>query len=1004
MHYVRPVGGGTPTFTISTSPTPLSPNDTVILLNGNMDSLGGADIIGGGDGNDVIFGGGGTDSLDGADGNDTIMGGGGADAYLGGLGDDFFLADANDYAFNNTMDGSEGFDTVSYQLSVRAVSISLGNPGVAIIPPGTNVLDTFVNMEGLIGSRFNDVLQGSDFNNVIEGLEGNDTIDGGLGGLDMISYASVSGNRGVTVNLAVALQNNSAAGVGTDTILNIEGAIGTKNVDTLTGNAFDNIFEGLAGNDVISGGAGNDTASYKSALSALRINLGTQTQSQQGAAIAEVGNDTLVSIENVIGGMGNDTITGTGAANVIDGGPGGNDTLDGGAGIDTVSYENSHNSVIVNLNTTSTIRGVSYTTQAGVGSGIDRLIGFENAIGSIYNDSLIGNTAANVLTGGLGDDSMAGGAGNDMYVIRDAAEHGAAEIINDTGGTDEIRFTQVVAGLTLPASTLTLSDRVTGVERVNIATGTGAVTYSASGVVTGSLDITALNVDASAMTNAPLIIVGNAGANILAGTHSLLGDTLVGGAGNDTYVVSNANDIVLEGTILVTEIDQVNVDFIANGTYTLGNNIENGAIVTADTSLLVNLTGNALANNLLGNAGDNILDGGLGNDNMAGGLGDDTYVINALTDVVVENLNEGNDTIRSSITYSLVPTLQAATGTYSGSSDVENLTLTGTAAINGTGNELDNVITGNTGNNILNGGAGADTLIGGLGNDTYQVDALDVIIENAGEGSDTISTSVTYTLSVGSNIENLTLAGGNNINGTGDAGNNLITGNTGANILNGGGGSDTLVGGAGNDTYIIDDIFDIITELAGGGTDTVQSSLASYTLGANVENLILTGAADSNGLGNTAANRIEGNIGNNSILGDAGNDTLIGGLGADTMQGGTGADRFVMSSSADSTLASRDVIMDFLRGGTTADKIDLSAIDANQVTNGDQAFSATLRANSSANFTAIAQLRYWNDGTNTYVEGNTDNNFATAEFSIQLVGAYGTMSASTNLAVSDFVL
>ncbi|MDD1469464.1 hypothetical protein MEO43_30470 [Dolichospermum sp. ST_sed5] len=159
------------------------------------------------------------------------------------------------------------------------------------------------------------------------------------------------------------------------------------------------------------------------------------------------------------------------------------------------------------------------------------------------------------------------------------------------------------------------------------------------------------------------------------------------------------------------------------------------------------------------------------------------------------------DTIQSSVTFTLA-TLP----------NIENLTLTGTAAINGTGNAGNNVITGNTANNILNGGAGndifnggtgIDTLIGGTGDDVFVVDTTtDVITENVGEGTDTIQSSVTLTLATLPNIENLTLTGTAAINGTGNAGNNVITGNTANNILNGGLGNDILNGGLGIDTLI----------------------------------------------------------------------------------------------------------------------------------------------------------------------------------------------------------
>jgi Ca2+-binding RTX toxin-like protein len=193
------------------------------------------------------------------------------------------------------------------------------------------------------------------------------------------------------------------------------------------------------------------------------------------------------------------------------------------------------------------------------------------------------------------------------------------------------------------------------------------------------------------------------------------------------------------------------------------------------------------------------------------------YVVDSTTDVITENTNEGTDTVQSSVTFSLAAL-----------PNVENLTLTGSAVINGTGNASNNLITGNTVNNTLNGGTGVDTLIGGTGDDIYVVDSTtDVITENTNEGTDTVQSSVTFSLAALTNIENLTLTGSSVIHGTGNASNNVITGNSvnntlagdaGNDTLNGGTGVDTLIGGTGDDVYIVDSTTDHWCQLKGMGS------------------------------------------------------------------------------------------------------------------------------------------------------------------------------------------
>ena len=351
---------------------------------------------------------------------------------------------------------------------------------------------------------------------------------------------------------------------------------------------------------------------------------------------------------------------------------------------------------------------------------------------------------------------------------------------------------------------------------------------------------------------------------------------------------------------------------------------------------------------LTGGAGNDTLDGGAGADTMVGGAGNDTYIVDNAGDVVIESASAKAPTrCRASVSYTL-------------GANVENLTLTGAPTSTAPATALANVITGNSGNNTLDGGAGADTMIGGAGNDTYVVDnAGDVVTEARNAGTDTVQSSVSYTL--GANVENLTLTGSatstapatrrqrhhrqqrqrharrrrrrrhhdrrhrqrhlhrrqrrrrgdgsaqrrhrhgavvgqlharrqcrepdpdrhRQLNGTGnDHCNNVITGNSGNNMLDGGAGADTMTA-AGNDTYVVDNAGDVVTEALNEGTDTVQSSV-SYALGANVENLTLTGSGNINATGNAIANVITGNAGNNVLTGGGGNDTLVGGAGTDT--------------------------------------------------------------------------------------------------------------------------
>jgi Ca2+-binding RTX toxin-like protein len=563
---------------------------------------------------------------------------------------------------------------------------------------------------------------------------------------------------------------------------------------------------------------------------------------------ANLENLTLTGVAN-INGTGNgldNVIIGNSGNNVIDG-LAGADTMSGNAGNDTYVVDNVLDSVteLAGGGIDLVLSSVTHTLSANVENLTLTGTADINGTGNALNNVIIGNSGANIIDGLAGADTMTGGAGNDTYVVNSTLDV-VTENLNE--GID----------LVMSGVSYTL-----GANLENL-TLTGAA---------------AINGIGNGLDN---VILGNSGNNILAGGagNDLLdggigADNMAGGTGDDDYVVDNALDVVTE--LVGGGIDRVS----SSVSRTLGANQENLTLIGLAN---INGTGNALNNVMVGNSGNNVLNGSAGNDTMSGGAGNDTYVVSSALDVVVENVDEGIDTVQSTISYTL--------GT-----NLENLTLLGASTINGTGNALDNVIIGNAaantlvggdGNDTLNGSAGNDTMRGGTGNDAYVVSStLDVVVENAAEGIDTVMSTFTYALAA--NLENLTLIGAAAINGFGNALDNVINGNAAANTLNGGAGADAMAGGAGNDVYVVENVLDTVTELAGGGIDRVSSSV-SFVLGANVENLTLTGTTDINGTGNTL---------NNVIVGNSGANILDGGTGNDNMAGGAGNDSYVVDSTLD---------------------------------------------------------------------------------------------------------
>jgi Ca2+-binding RTX toxin-like protein len=620
--------------------------------------------------------------------------------------------------------------------------------------------------------------------------------------------------------------------------------------------------------------------------------------------VGGVAEDTVKNIENVSGGSGNDTLKGDSAANRLDGN-GGNDTLYGAGGIDTLrggtgddTYVMSSTGDIISefagqgvdtvnssasfvLSASQEIENLTLTGSANI-----------DATGNGLANVLTGNSGDNNLNGAAGADTMQGGGGNDTYVVDDIDDQ---TIETDGNGTDLVQ---------------------------------SSVTFSIAGQFVENLTLTGSgSIDATGNSLANTII-GNSGINTLQGGKG--NDTLDGGGGVDAADYRDktaAVSVTLNGASnAVVGVGGVAEDVIRNI-----ENVYGGS--GGDT-----LTGDGLANTLVGNAGDDTLNGGggadtlqgssgndtlfgdgddtlqggsgndtlygTGADALLGGAGNDTYVVSGFSGTITEFAGLGTDSVESSASFVL-----------SAGQEIENLTLTGSDNIDGTGNSLDNALTGNSGANTLNGGGGndileggngtdtldggtgADTMEGGNHNDTYVVDnAGDTIVEAENGATDLVQSSVT--LSLVQFVENLTLTGTGNINGTGNSLSNVLAGNSGNNtldggdgydVLDGGAGADTLDGGSGNDSYVIDDAGDRLIETDGNGTDLVQNSVSFSIAGQYVENMTLTGSADIDGTGNGVDNVLTGNSGNNRLGGGGGADTLRGGGGLDTLDGGAGA-------------------------------------------------------------------------------------------------------------------
>lgn len=890
------------------------------VLNNQMTGNAESNTLDGMTGNDTLIGLAGSDVLVGGAGNDLLMGGEGDDLLMGGAGNDIYFVDSEDDIASETQwlsgkaTDTGGIDTISSSLD-----FTLGNFIENLILEGIEGINGY-------GNSLNNTIIGNVGDNTMYGGVGQDILVGG-GGLDWLV-----GDAGDDILYGDAgddlLEGNSGSdklygGAGDDVLAAGDGPATDKG----------DIMFGGAGNDVymvynltdkvvetVSATNMTDTGGVDTVYSYVDFTLGSFQEYLQlkdgGSALKATGN-TLHNI--LVGNNGNNILNGGLGSDLMIGGEGNDSYYVDAAKVlgaedgDQVREEVDEGSDTVFSSISQTLSdNVENLTLIGSGN----ISGTGNELGNI----LVGNAGINPLTGGTGDDTLDGGKGNDILL-------GGAD--NDTYFVDS------------PFEVVTeLADQ--GTDLVN-----SSVTYTL-GVNVELLTLTGTGASSGTGNGLDNIITGNTGANTLIGNDGddalyggLGNDTLTGGAGNDvlrgdagsdsmngglgddTYWVDATGDKVSES--LITDEGTDTVKSYVN--YTLGTNLENlrlfGSALSGTGNNAANtIDGNNLNNILLGQGGDDtlrdiyggndILDGGAGNDIMAGGFGDDTYFVDSVDDILFEDVSEGNDTVKTALT------------TYTLGDNLENLVLTGTASQTATGNDQNNTVTGN----------GRSILRGEGGNDTYIVSGTDQAVEGESEGTDTVKSSVAYTLFA--NLEHLVLTGKGNINGIGNDGANLLVGNDGANtlfglvgndILNGGKGADTMFGGSGDDTYWVDATGDkvyendISTPLADhGGTDVIYSTVAC-TLGAYVENLMLTGIGAIGGTGNGLGNTIKGNSMGNTLKGEGGDDILFGGRGNDVLTGGAGNDMFVFDSALSAT-TNKDSITDFAAAN---DKIGLSS-------------------------------------------------------------------------------
>lgn len=865
--------------------------------------------------NDTLIGNTAKNTLRGGEGNDTLIGGLGADILDGGNG-------SGDYA--------------SYINATAGLTVSLASPGSNT---GEAAGDTYIGIERLAGSAFNDVLIGDNSNNVLRGNAGADVLNG-MGGFDTASYFSAP--TGLTASLINPSDNTGhAAG---DTYISIENLSGSTFKDILRGNAGSNWLFGQAGADTLDGGDGYDYAAYGDSTVGLTVSLANAAANTDEAA-----GDTFISIEGLSGSSFNDQLIGNQGDNWLLGGLGA-DKLDGGAGFDYAAYFNATSAVTASL--------ASPASNTGEAAG-DTYLSIEGLSGSQFNDTLRGDGANNWLNGREGADLLDGGIGFDYASYNYATVGVRASLANAAVNTGEAAGDAYVAIEALSGSGFNdeligdgTGNWLRGNAGADILNGQGgedtASYWSATAAVKASLAApgtntgeaagdTYISIERLAGSQFNDTLTGDAGNNWLVGERGA--DKLLGGAGTDTAAYHNSAG----GLTASLASSAANTGEAAGDSY---NSIEN----LYGTGFADTLIGNTAANWLGGNSGDDTLIGGKGADTLDGGAGadyasyltaasavkaslaapgtntgdaaGDTYISierlagsqfnDVLTGDAFSNTLRGNggaDKLDGGAGFDYASYFGAAVGVTvslanSGLNSGDALGDTFVSIEGLSGSAFADHLIGDSGDNWLAGNGGADKLDGGVGIDTAFYNNA-----TAGVTASLVNPSTNTAEAVGDtyiSIENLS---GSNFNDTlrGDGASNVLRGNLGADLLDGQGGFDTA-SYAGSSAGVT-------VSLATPASNTGEAFGDTYL---SIEGIIGSDFDDAL-TGNAAANTMSGGSGNDALAGGAGNDTLkgesgddvlVGGNGNDILSGNSGKDQFVFNF-APNAASNLDLITDF---------------------------------------------------------------------------------------------